>query len=363
MGHVYRAVQWNANKVAYDLALAVGAGSYIAIFLAASLLLVDPAHRVSPAILLIRALGTCAFLMLTVILAIGPLARLDARFLPLLYNRRHFGVMTFCIVALHFLVVLAWYHGSGALNPFVSLFVSNPRYDSFVGFPFEILGLAAFVVLLLMAATSHDFWLATLSPAVWKSLHMLVYPAYGLICLHVALGFLQDEVEPIYVGATIASFAIVGGLHVLAGRKAAALDRSVAPEDGPPARSPSSASAEAGWLAVGPAADIPEGCAKVVTPPQGEAIAVFRYDGKVSAVSNLCAHQMGPLGEGRIVDGCITCPWHGYQYLPETGASPPPFTERIATYRVRVVDGDVYVDPAPLAPGTRVEPALIGEKA
>ena len=41
-----------------------------------------------------RAFGSCAFLMLTLILCIGPLARLDARFLPLLYNRRHFGVLT-----------------------------------------------------------------------------------------------------------------------------------------------------------------------------------------------------------------------------------------------------------------------------
>jgi hypothetical protein len=31
--------------------------------------------------------------MLTIILSIGPLCRLDRRFLPLLYNRRHFGVL------------------------------------------------------------------------------------------------------------------------------------------------------------------------------------------------------------------------------------------------------------------------------
>ena len=43
------------------------------------------------------AFGSCAFVMLTVILSIGPLARLDRRFLPLLYNRRHFGVLTFVI--------------------------------------------------------------------------------------------------------------------------------------------------------------------------------------------------------------------------------------------------------------------------
>ena len=39
--------------------------------------------------------------MLTIILSIGPLARLDRRFLPLLYNRRHFGVLTFFVALLH----------------------------------------------------------------------------------------------------------------------------------------------------------------------------------------------------------------------------------------------------------------------
>ena len=43
----------------------------------------------------IRAFGTCAFFMLTVILSIGPLARLDPWFRKLLFNRRHFGVLTF----------------------------------------------------------------------------------------------------------------------------------------------------------------------------------------------------------------------------------------------------------------------------
>jgi nitrite reductase/ring-hydroxylating ferredoxin subunit len=54
----------------------------------------------------------------------------------------------------------------------------------------------------------------------------------------------------------------------------------------------------------------------------------------------------------------VTCPWHGYQYQPETGASPPPFTEKVPTFRVRL-DGDrVLVDPRPNPPGTRVEPAM-----
>jgi len=77
----------------------------------------------------------------------------------------------------------------------------------------------------------------------------------------------------------------------------------------------------------------------------------------------VCRHQNGPLGEGRIVGGCITCPWHGYQYAPDTGASPPPFTDKVATFQTRIVDGVVLVHPSPHAPGTRLEPSEIREVA
>jgi len=42
-----------------------------------------------------------------------------------------------------------------------------------------------------------------------------------------------------------------------------------------------------------------------------ERIAIFKTQGKLFAVNNVCKHQNGPLGEGKILDGCITCPWHG----------------------------------------------------
>ena len=85
------------------------------------------------------------------------------------------------------------------------------------------------------------------------------------------------------------------------------------------------------------------------------------YDGKLSCVSNVCQHQNGPLGEGRVVDGFITCPWHGYQYCPDTGASPAPFTEQIPTFRLKVADGRVLVHPRPNPAGTRVEPVALGQ--
>lgn len=52
----------------------------------------------------------------------------------------------------------------------------------------------------------------------------------------------------------------------------------------------------------------------------------------------------------------MTCPWHGYQYLPEDGASPPSFTEKVSTFQTRIVEGRLWIDPRPNPPGTRVAP-------
>lgn len=329
----YQAISWNRQKRIYDTALAGGVFAYLAIFVGLGAIIHPNATAET---LLIRGFGTLAFLLLHVILCIGPLCRIDRRFVPLLYNRRHMGVTMFLLALTHGVFSIVQFHAFGDLNPLVSLFTSNPV-------PFQAAGFFALTILFLMAATSHDFWLAVLTAPVWKRLHMLVYAAYALIVAHVAFGALQAETSPVLAAIVALGVVTVVGLHLEAARRESRIDRS-----------PSAT----GFVDVGPATTIPEGRARVVSLG-GERVAVFRYDGKISAISNLCRHQNGPLGEGRIIDGCVTCPWHGYQYLPECGASPPPFTEKVATYRSRVVDGNVWINPDPLPPGTRVEPARI----
>jgi nitrite reductase/ring-hydroxylating ferredoxin subunit/DMSO/TMAO reductase YedYZ heme-binding membrane subunit len=343
MGVKYQAVIWNRQKKVYDRTLLAGVVLYLGAFVALGFV-VHPNATFET--LLIRGLATAAFLLLHLILSIGPLCRLSPRFLPLLYNRRHMGVTMFALAAGHGGFSLFQFHMLGDLNPLVSVLVGNSRLDSLAQFPFQPLGLLALLILFLMAATSHDFWLANLSAPVWKSLHMLVYVAYGLIVLHVAFGVLQAETSPWLAGLTGVGLVWVAGVHLAAGWRERGGDREVAPADD-------------GWLDAGPVDTIRENRARIVCG-SGERIAVFRYGGKVSAVSNVCQHQNGPLGEGRIVDGCITCPWHGYQYLPESGRSPEPFNEKVPTFNVRVVDGRVWIDPRPNAAGTPVEPAIVG---
>ncbi len=348
MAATYKPVLWNAHKRIYDTILIAGIAAYLAIFIAVGYATADSANT-SLEILTISALGACAFFMLHIVLAIGPLARLSPKFLPLLYNRRHLGVALFVVAASHAIFGTIWYHGYGVINPIVSLFVSNPRYDAIGAFPFESLGVIALVILFLMAATSHDFWLNNLSPAVWKTLHMLIYPAYGSVVLHVLLGAASGHGgSPLYVWAVAAGFAIIVGLHITAGIVQSGRDAATR------------RSLDGDWIDAGTVADIPEKRARRITTPSGHQIAIFKYDGKVAAISNVCAHQMGPLAEGCIKDGLVTCPWHGWQYDPATGRSPAPYTEKVETFAVRVKDGRVFVAAKPNPKGAAATPAAIG---
>ncbi|MEM8931311.1 MAG: Rieske 2Fe-2S domain-containing protein [Acidobacteriota bacterium] len=342
MSVAYQAVQWNRQKKRYDQALALGCLVYLGLFLGVGFATHPEA---TPETLLIRGLGTLALLLLHIVLIIGPLARLDRRFAPLLYNRRHLGVTMFLIALAHGIFSTIQFHVLGSLNPLVNLLIGNDRYGSLSQFPFQPLGAAALAIFFLMAATSHDFWLANLTAPTWKALHMLVYVAYGLVIAHVALGVLQVEDHPVLVGAIAVGMVTVLGLHLVAGFRERDGDR------------PLDATPEAdGFVEIGAVDDIDENRACTVFL-EGERVAVFRYEGKISAISSVCKHQNGPLGEGKIVDGCVVCPWHGYQYLPESGASPPPFTETLPTFDVRVHDRKIFVHPTPLPPGTPVEPA------
>ena len=113
----FRAVQWNRQKLVYDAILIAAVALYLASYLIVATWLDPPKDQPANIDLRIRAFGSCAFLMLTVILSIGPLARLDRRFLPLLYNRRHFGVLTFLVALTHVWFMIEWYAVQRASEP------------------------------------------------------------------------------------------------------------------------------------------------------------------------------------------------------------------------------------------------------
>ncbi len=344
----YEPVGWNTSKLVYD-AVALGViVLYLAMFMGLAPRFQTISQPLDDYTVRMNAFGTCAFLLMTLILCIGPAARLDRRFLPLLYNRRHLGVMTAAVALAHAWNAVDWYFSYSPTPRFVMLLAGNTSFGQVQGFPFELFGIAGLLVLTILAVTSHDFWLSFLTPRVWKALHMSLYAGYLAVVLHVALGALQSLQNPLLAIVVTLSVVTVAGLHLAAARVEQRRDAAIAPTD-----------REAPWVVAGPVAAIEDGAGTVVHLPDAEPVAIFRHQGRLSAVTNLCAHQNGPLGEGRVVDGCITCPWHGFQYRLEDGRAPPPFTEKLATYHLRVRDGMILLDPRPNPPGTRVEPVAV----
>ena len=78
--------------------------------------------------------------------------------------------------------------------------------------------------------------------------------------------------------------------------------------------------AGAKWLPLdlGELPDIPEG-----GPTKAKAgintLVLVRSGDRIEALHETCAHAGGPLAEGRLVDGCIECPWHGSRFRLANG--------------------------------------------
>ncbi|KQT85307.1 nitrite reductase small subunit NirD [Aurantimonas sp. Leaf443] len=90
------------------------------------------------------------------------------------------------------------------------------------------------------------------------------------------------------------------------------------------------------WIAIGRITDIPRRGARCVVTPLGR-LAVFRTaDDQVFATEDRCPHKGGPLSQGIVHDGSVTCPLHNQVIDLSSGQVRGPDTGRVATYPVRV---------------------------
>jgi nitrite reductase/ring-hydroxylating ferredoxin subunit/uncharacterized membrane protein len=74
----------------------------------------------------------------------------------------------------------------------------------------------------------------------------------------------------------------------------------------------------ADWTDAGPA-ELAEG-KPVLRQANGTPVLLYKTGSTISALVDRCSHQSGPLHEGEIADGCVTCPWHGSRFRLEDGA-------------------------------------------
>lgn len=97
-------------------------------------------------------------------------------------------------------------------------------------------------------------------------------------------------------------------------------------------------------MRVARASEIPVGTARVVVV-LGHPVAVFHLPDGFYALSNVCLHRGGPVGEGTLDGAVVTCPLHGWEYDVRTGSNVANPAARLRTYEVRVAGDDVFVVP------------------
>jgi nitrite reductase/ring-hydroxylating ferredoxin subunit len=97
------------------------------------------------------------------------------------------------------------------------------------------------------------------------------------------------------------------------------------------------------WIKIGATAELPPGTLMEVV--QGEKLyAVCNIDGEFRALSGVCPHHGGPLGQGALEGSLVTCPWHAWQFESSNGACTFNNDLRIPVYPVRVEDNHILVD-------------------
>ena len=101
------------------------------------------------------------------------------------------------------------------------------------------------------------------------------------------------------------------------------------------------------WHAIGAIGDIPRRGARCVKHG-ATTIAVFRtVDDRIFALEDRCPHRSGPLSQGIVHDGCVTCPLHNWIISLETGEAQGADEGRTATYPVKLEGQTIFLGLAP----------------
>jgi nitrite reductase/ring-hydroxylating ferredoxin subunit len=96
------------------------------------------------------------------------------------------------------------------------------------------------------------------------------------------------------------------------------------------------------FVRVIPASELAPGqCREVLVG--NRSVALFNVDGVFYALSNLCLHRGGPLGQGLLSGTVVMCPWHAWTWDVRTGEHTLNPELKMARYDVKLEDGQVLV--------------------
>jgi len=73
----------------------------------------------------------------------------------------------------------------------------------------------------------------------------------------------------------------------------------------------------------------------------GRALCIANVNGSISVLDGTCPHEGGPLGEGTIEEGRVVCPWHGFSFNVQTGATSDDPDLRVEVLEAKIEDGEL----------------------
>jgi nitrite reductase (NADH) small subunit len=70
---------------------------------------------------------------------------------------------------------------------------------------------------------------------------------------------------------------------------------------------------------------------------------VCNAGGRITALSGVCQHRGGPLGQGVIHGNRVVCPWHAWEWDCQTGANDYDPTKRVPCFEVQIQGEDILI--------------------
>jgi 3-phenylpropionate/trans-cinnamate dioxygenase ferredoxin subunit len=100
---------------------------------------------------------------------------------------------------------------------------------------------------------------------------------------------------------------------------------------------------EVEFLEIAPSSELPDG-ERLFVEIGSKPIVIFKIANQYFSIADVCSHDDGPVGEGKLEGYSITCPRHGAQFDVRTGkVIQMPAVVDIPAYPVRVIEGMIYL--------------------
>jgi len=97
------------------------------------------------------------------------------------------------------------------------------------------------------------------------------------------------------------------------------------------------------FVLVGSVSSVPDP-GRIVVEVDDRLVVLVHVGGEFFAIDDVCTHDGGPLGEGKLTDHAIACPRHGAKFDVRTGAAlSMPATKATVVHEVKVSGQDIYV--------------------